>query len=114
MPPGAQPAGRVAGLTLQRLASNLQLSWTASCSGGDTDHGIYEGTLGQFTSHQSVVCTTGGATSAMIVPAAGNRYYLVVPRNAQREGSYGKNSSGVERSPAAVACLPQAVRSPCP
>lgn len=112
---GAQPAGRIAGLSLQRLLSGeLQLSWTASCLGSDTDHGVYEGTLGQFSSHHPVVCTTGGATSATIQAGAGNRYYLVVPRNAQREGSYGKTSVGLERPPAADACLPQAVQSPCP
>ena len=115
MPAGGPAAGRVAGLTVQRLLSGqLQLSWAPSCLGSDSDHGIYEGMLGQFPSHQRVVCTTGGATSATIQPGPGSRYYLVVPRNAQREGSYGKSSGGFERAPAPDACLPQTVQNPCP
>lgn len=115
MPAGGQAAGRIAGLSLLRLLSgDLQLSWSPSCLGSDTDYGIYEGALGQFSSHHRVVCSTGGAGSATIQPGSGNRYYLVVPRNAAREGSYGKSSAGVERVPAADACLPQAVQNPCP
>jgi hypothetical protein len=40
-------------------------------------------------------------------PAAGNTYYLVVPRNAGTEGSYGTTSAGAERPAGANACAPR-------
>jgi hypothetical protein len=59
----------------------------------------------------AVSCTTGGALSRSLTPAVGNTYYLVVPTHADREGSYGQDSSGTERPPGAGACLPQQVAS---
>jgi len=99
--------GRVAGLALARSGANLSLTWSPSCSASDTDYAIYEGTLGSFTTHHSVVCSTSGTTSATIGPSAGNAFYLVVPRTASKEGSYGRTSGGVERPAAASACVPQ-------
>ncbi|HEX5042520.1 MAG TPA: hypothetical protein VFV75_06415 [Candidatus Polarisedimenticolaceae bacterium] len=111
---GPQPAGSITGLLAQRVSSQVQLSWPPSCAVTDTDYGVYEGALGQWASHQRVLCTTGGSTSATVLPGAGNRYFLVVPRNALVEGSYGKSTAGLERAPATDACADQAVRSPCP
>jgi len=99
--------GRVAGLAMARSGGNLSLSWSPSCSASDTDYAVYEGTLGSFTTHQSVDCSTGGATSATIAPSPGDGYYLVVPRTASKEGSYGRRSGGTERPAAASACVPQ-------
>ena len=115
MPGTVVAAGRSAGLRVDRDPSTgeLLLSWSPSCTAIDSDYEVYQGALGNFTSHQSVLCSTGGATSARIQPDAGGRYYLVVPRNAEREGSYGTASSGAERPPAAIACRPQLVGS-CP
>lgn len=114
MPGADAPSGHVAGLTLERLGSgDLQLSWAASCSPNDTDYAVYEGTLGDFSSHDSVTCSTGGMTSAMIQPAPADSYYLVVPRNSQREGSYGRDSAGAARPPATNACVPQLVQDAC-
>ena len=73
----------------------------------DTDYEIYEGALGDFTSHADITCSTGGATTLDVTPAAGNTYYLVVPANRSFEGSYGADSGGVERPTGASACLPQ-------
>ena len=36
--------------------------------------------------------------------APGDRYYLVVPRDAQSEGSNGADSNGFERPPGSPAC----------
>jgi hypothetical protein len=99
--------GRVAGLAISRSGANLSLSWSASCSASDTDYAVYEGTLGSFTTHHSVLCGTSGATSATIAASPGNAYYLVVPRSASKEGSYGRRSGGTERPAAASACVPQ-------
>jgi hypothetical protein len=63
----------------------------------DTDSEIYEGILGNVTSHVPVFCTTGGMTTRTIAPGAGSRYYLVVPTNGAGEGSYGLNGAAAQR-----------------
>ena len=70
----------------------------------DTDYAVYEGTVGDFTSHLPTLCSTGGATSATFTPQAGDRYYLVVPTSLNREGSYGDNSSAGARAASGAAC----------
>ncbi|MFN7966464.1 MAG: zinc-dependent metalloprotease family protein [Acidobacteriota bacterium] len=94
-------------LRLTRSGSNVTLTWGPSCSPADNDYEVYEGTIGVFTSHTPRLCTTGGATSATFTASAGDRYFLVVARNATREGSYGLTSAGVERPQGGSACLPQ-------
>jgi hypothetical protein len=90
------PVGRVPGdlptetpLRVAKSGSSLALTWSGTCVGTDIDFGVYEGSLGAFTSHVPVQCTTGGATSTTFTPAAGNRYYLVVATNGFEDGSYG-------------------------
>jgi hypothetical protein len=115
IPAGAVPdGGSTPGvpLTVEGGGGGLLLSWGAACGTAD-DYEIYEGTIGNFYSHVSIQCSTGGATSATIIPAAGDTYYLVVPRNAQREGSYGLDSSGIERPIGDDNCLSQQIAS-CP
>jgi len=118
----APPSGRVPDdalwpgqpLTLEKAPDGqITLRWSGSCLGTDTDYEIYEGTVGSYYSHAALSCTTGGATSITFVPASGFRYYLVVPRNLVREGSYGLRSSGAERPQLTGACLPQQVGT-CP
>ncbi len=77
----------------------------------DTDYEIYEGTIGDFTTHAPLFCSTDGATTKTFTPAAENRYYLVVPRNPDLEGSYGVNSSNAQRPRGTPACLPQQLGS---
>ncbi|HET6371852.1 MAG TPA: FG-GAP-like repeat-containing protein [Candidatus Polarisedimenticolia bacterium] len=102
-------------LTVQSIpGGDLQLTWGSSCLPGDSDYEIYEGLLGNFSSHVPIRCSTGGLLTQQITPSPGDRYYLVVPRNAQREGSYGLTSSGSERPASASSCVPQAVASSCP
>jgi hypothetical protein len=93
--------------------AEVRLTWSASCVSTDTDYEVYEGTLGSFYSHTMKLCTTGGATTATFMPAPGSSYYLVVPRNGNREGSYGLDGAGGERPPGIPACLPQSVAA-CP
>ncbi len=116
LPPAAVSAGTISGLldVTRAPTGNLTLSWGQSCSGTDNDYEIYEGTLGSFTSHVSRFCSTGGLTSKSFTPPSGNAYYLVVPRNAAREGSYGTRSDGAERPPASAACLPALIAATCP
>jgi len=94
-------------LSVESLGGDqVRLIWGASCSAGDIDYQVYSGTLGQFTGHTPDTCNTGGTTEH-ITSAPGSRYFLVVPANGFREGSYGTDSSGAPRSPGAAACLPQ-------
>ena len=97
--------GQCSGLRVNKNLNgvDLDLLWTPSCAGG-VDYGVYEGTLGIWTSHEAVRCTTDWSTSATITPGADDRYFLVVPNNLSHEGSYGRDSSGAERPAGASAC----------
>jgi hypothetical protein len=79
----------------------------------DGDYEVYEGEIGDFSGHLPLECSTGGATSSTITPSGGNRFYLVVPRGATREGSYGQRSDHTERPPSATACLEQSIATCC-
>jgi hypothetical protein len=116
---GAVPDGGVVPgtpLTVRLTTGNLTLSWGASCAIGDSDYEVYEGALvSPFVyNHAQRLCTTGGATTATFAAPAGNAYYLVVPKNAVSEGSYGRASSGDELPRGAPACLPQQIAATCP
>ena len=104
---GSGPGRTPNNMTMDRgSVGQIELSWhSGSCSGAE-DHAIYEGTIGDWQSHQSVVCTDGGGDrTETISPAAGNRYYLVVPIDSVSEGSYGVDSQKAERfRPAAGTC----------
>jgi hypothetical protein len=100
-------------LRLDKVGGMTTLSWGVSCQAADTDYAVYEGMLGNFASHDSRFCTTGGATTITFTPIANDAYYLVVPLNATHEGSYGKHSLGAERPQGLHACLPQSI-AVCP
>ncbi len=80
---------------------DLDLAWSTSCLASDTDYGIYQGTIGSWTGHSSIACSTSGATTQTITPGAGNVFFLIVPKNSSREGSYGMDDLGTERPAAA-------------
>lgn len=112
VPDGAQVPGTP--LTVeQATGGQLRLTWGDSCLPTDNDFEIYEGTLGAFYSHTMKFCTTSGATTSTFLPGPGSTYYVVVPRNGPREGSYGINSNAVERPPGVPACLAQEI-AVCP
>lgn len=96
-------------LLLDKLAGgDLGLSWGQSCIGGISDYSIYSGSIGDFGSHMSITCSTDGATSRSVDSTPGSAYFLVVPTNGVREGSYGNSSFGV-RDQGPAACRAQAV-----
>jgi hypothetical protein len=102
-------------LTVAPAGSGLLfISWGSSCSAGDGDYAVYEGTMADFTSHAPLLCSTTGSTSVTIAPRSGDAYYLVVPCNAWVEGSYGRASSGAERPPSNLACADQSAAFACP
>ena len=101
-------------LMATRSGADVTLTWSASCSSGADDYIVYEGTMGAFTSHAPLLsCTTAGLLTETFTPGSGSRYYLVVPRNADTEGSYGTDSGGSPRPASLSACVPPDV-SPCP
>jgi hypothetical protein len=89
------------------------LTWGSSCITSDTDYEIYEGQVGDFTSHVPAFCSTGGATTKTFAPFEGDWYYLIVPTNGVEEGSYGSDSDQAERPQGASVCLDQ-VFGGCP
>jgi hypothetical protein len=90
------------------------IEWAPSCSAGAEDYGIYEGQSGNWTSHVSIDCFDDGHdNNELIFPGTGNHYYLVAPRNADYEGSYGLNGN-MERPPALNACLTPQRTGTCP
>lgn len=114
------PAGEVPdGSTIagqQLLARKLpggdaRFFWAGSCFAGDDDYAFYEGDIGDFTTHLPVTCSTGGARNLTFTPGPDAHYYLVTPTNPDREGSYGRDSSGAERPESAEACAPPGVQS---
>ncbi len=100
--------------------SDIVISWSASCSEGASDYGIYQGTIGAWYSHTAVDCTDAGVPlTEQITPAAGAKYYLVVPHNTQLEGSYGAKRVNpiptfTERPVGASQCIPVQTVTPCP
>jgi hypothetical protein len=92
----------------------ITLSWAPSCHVADGDYEIYEGTIGDFGAYRWKYCSTGGATTMTFEPGPDSVFYLVVPSNLDREGSYGTDSDGIERAQGAPACLTQAVTTTCP
>jgi hypothetical protein len=108
--PAAGAAGAADQLSVDKATGGeLALAWSPSCNGADSDYEIYEGAIGDFASHSPRLCSTGGATSGTLTPAAGDRYYLVVPRSADSEGSYGLDGQLQQRPAATEACVPQQV-----
>jgi len=126
----AWSAGRVNGLSLlagpgnvsnlsvdlSAATGNLILSWDASCSVGGEDYAIFEGVLGDWSSHTAIDCSDNGGDLTESVPLpADDRYYLVVPHNAAYYGSFGLNSALEERPVGTAVCAPaQALTMTCP
>jgi hypothetical protein len=107
-PAGEVPDGHeVAGIPLRvdrapGSGTDLKLTWDSSCNSNDVDYAVYEGPLGDFGSHDPVMCSTDGELSATFTPSSEDSYYLVVPVSpvdipVPAEGSYGRRSDGEER-----------------
>jgi murein DD-endopeptidase MepM/ murein hydrolase activator NlpD len=118
----AVPSGRVPDhegtsdqpLRVYHLGANVvTLTWGVSCMPSDTDYEVYEGDLRSIYSHEYQTCSTGGATTWTFPTYFDNSYFLVVPTNGAREGSYGRDSANNERPPGVAVCGPQLVAG-CP
>jgi hypothetical protein len=121
---GYESPGRVADtagdrdtpLTIGKSATtpgDIELDWGPSCGAG-SDYSVHQGVLGIWYGHDKKLCTTQGATSATLTPGPGGFYFLIVPLDLTREGSYGVNSSGIERPPSANTCRTASDNTSCP
>ena len=121
LPGAGRTPGDAAGETPLQVSRNaatgdISLTWGSSCGASDTDYEIYQGTLNGtpgFYNHAAVFCSTAGATSTTLAGPPGSVYWLIVPRNALAEGSYGKTSGGAQRPPGSGECAPQEIGA-CP
>jgi hypothetical protein len=108
--------GRNCGLRVAKNPGNLvTLDWAGSCSAADNDYSVYEGVLGNFTSHAPVpgLCSTVGLKTATFSQSATDSYYLVVPSDGATEGSYGADDLTGERPVSGTPCAAQILGS-CP
>ncbi len=106
--PGEVPASGTPLLvaTNQLDSTHLDFSWGVACGDNVSHYGIFEGVLGDFASHGSLLCGVTGTTASDLTPSEGNTYYLLVPYSSAdaEEGSYGTDSSGLERPRGANPC----------
>lgn len=103
-------------LALTKLSpGSISIGWSASCSSGAADYAIYEGSIGTWYSHAALICSdASGDHEEIVTPSEGDRYYLVVPRNANGEGSYGVDSGNVEIPRGSSTCAAAQVLGACP
>ena len=112
--PSGAVLGGLGGLILAKgPGGDVTLTWGPCCLAG-ADYAIYEGSFGAWSGHVPDVCSTGGLTAASVMPAAGDRYFLVVPHDAAVEGSYGLDSTGAERAASNDACRSVQNTASCP
>jgi len=97
------------------VPGNLDFSWGAACGANASHYGLYEGTLGDFAGHVSMLCGLTGTTATNQAPLPDNTYYLVVPYSFadSEEGSYGAGASGAERPRGSNPCQPSQDLAEC-
>lgn len=98
-------------------AGDLTLTWGGSCVTPNSA-AVYEGVLGDWTSHAPRTCNAPSTTATFLEPAW-SAYYLVVPVQLNFfppdvEGSYGLLQDGSERPAGAQRCLPDQGIVDCP
>ena len=96
------------------VVDDLVLSWQASCGASVQNYAIYEGLIGDWFSHSRIDCSDNGADlTEEITPKPDDRYYIVVPLDANDEGSYGTTTLSGERPPGISTCRPSQDTGPC-
>lgn len=97
------------------VIGDIDLNWGTSCLGTFSDYTIHEGRISSgFSSHAGIQCSTSGATARTLTPPNDDTYYLIVPVNANFEGSYGVDSSGTQRPPSTTPCRLNQFITSCP
>jgi hypothetical protein len=103
VPDGAQGTPLLVGKNAT-IPSQLDLSWGSSCSSDANDYSVHQGAVGNWYSHDRLVCTTGGVPAETIAPGGGDRYFLIVPINVDVEGGYGLDSASGVRPVSGTRC----------
>jgi hypothetical protein len=80
-----------------QVNGQIDLTYTPACDA--TDHTVYYGDLSSVSSYgyADAACFLGASGTASFDPGSGSWFFLVAASNGSDEGSYGKNSIGVER-----------------
>jgi hypothetical protein len=113
VPDGSEPLREPFRLDKDGNATTIFLEWAPSCDSDDPDYAIYMGHLGDYSSHAPWRCTTLKRTTWSWLMPPGDIYFLVVPHNGWREGSYGRDSNGQARPASSGACFAQQVGTIC-
>ena len=108
--------GEASSLLVRKGApGQLTLEWSEDC-GAATSNGIYRGDL-QVGYHsiaaQPGACNVTGTSATIPLGSGSAEFFLVVPNKDAEEGSYGTDSFGAQRLPAASACYPQGAIQVC-
>lgn len=99
-----------------RVTGTLTISYAPACS--STDHTVYSGALSgvSSTTFTQRDCNRGTSGSTSFTLPAGSFFFVIVGNDGTKEGSYGRNRSGVERpedSGASACNLPQDLSATC-
>jgi hypothetical protein len=108
-PPGepSAPEGTGASFSIGAAGDSYQLSWAAPDSGGTvTDYVLYAVPIAAPWIAPECGGLLGSATTTTVAFLPDDSGFLVVARNASGEGSYGSDSTGDPREPAASAACP--------
>jgi hypothetical protein len=113
---GSIPGGD--GLLLDRVGSDVVLTWRASCSGDTDDYAVYEGSLSALRSGSwnpvPSTCEAGTDRTHTLVPGHAQAYYLVAPLAGSSEGSLGTDGAGIDRAVPPTSCGIREESSTCP
>jgi hypothetical protein len=106
-----EPATTVAGLSLTKVGSSIELDWSGQ-SGAGVGNPVYDLLRSSTASFESgSVCIESDGADTTAIDATGlaggeNAYYLVRPENSCGPGSVGTTSEGVERVVLSGGCDP--------
>lgn len=103
-------------LASRNVSGGIDVTFGAACS--TTDNTVYYGPLSAVSTYgwSGSACGLGTSGTGSFDPGPGDFFFVVVARDAAVEGSFGVDSSGVERPEAGAvgACaLPQSLASRC-
>ena len=114
---GAESPGRLAApIVMDKVGGQVVVRWEPGCGDG-ANFAVYQGSLASPGSHVPLTCVDTDQDRQESIPASsGDHYYLVVVTRDGVEGSFGSDSRGELRPPAAFdRCEPVWVpRDVCP
>ena len=96
-----------------RNTGELTVRWQPACS--SSDHALYFGALGSPGAYSHALCSIGVSGEVTFIPPPGGAlFWVIAGTNSGTEGSYGLQSSGVERPDDLILCgLAQDLSATC-